>query len=129
MLKNLKNKIKNRKGFTLVELIVVIAILAILAAIAIPKMGSFRTDAAKSTHNANVRTLESAAMMMLAENGSGTEITWDGTKATTPGDTDWSKYLQEWPTNPIKSGTGSGAYKVTIDTDGNVKVTPEAVEE
>jgi prepilin-type N-terminal cleavage/methylation domain-containing protein len=42
-----KNRnLKNRKGFTLIELIVVIAILGILAAVLVPQLGGF-TDKAK----------------------------------------------------------------------------------
>ena len=56
---------KNNKGFTLVELVVVIAILGILAAIAVPRFTGSRKKAAVAAHNANVRTLESAANRYL----------------------------------------------------------------
>lgn len=61
-------KKKKRKGFTLVELVVVIAILGILATIAIPKFSSSRKTAAVAAHNANVRIIKSVAVMYLADN-------------------------------------------------------------
>ncbi|MEE1219623.1 MAG: prepilin-type N-terminal cleavage/methylation domain-containing protein [Ruminococcus sp.] len=50
----------NKKGFTLVELVVVIAILAILAAIAIPVVTSVINSASKSTAASNASTIELA---------------------------------------------------------------------
>ncbi len=68
-MKNLMKNVKNKKGFTLIELIVVIAILAILAAIAIPRLTGFRVDAQRSAIEANMRTIDSASMILEADTG------------------------------------------------------------
>lgn len=51
---------KNNKGFSLVELIVVIAIMAILAAVAIPTFASFITKANEATDISFMNDLEYA---------------------------------------------------------------------
>ncbi len=51
---------KKKKGFTLLELLVVLAILAILIAIAVPVYKNQKEKAAITAHNANVRVLETA---------------------------------------------------------------------
>lgn len=59
-MKNMFNRLKekqNKKGFTLVEIIVVLVILAILAAIAIPAVLGYVEDARKSQYIAEARSI------------------------------------------------------------------------
>ena len=58
----------NKKGFTLVELVVVIAVLLILAAIAIPTVSGVINDAQKATDAANAKSIETAIKYAIADN-------------------------------------------------------------
>ena len=57
---------KNRKGFTLIELIIVIAILGILALIAIPRLGGFSNSAKIATDKAAAEIVEKSFEMAIA---------------------------------------------------------------
>jgi prepilin-type N-terminal cleavage/methylation domain-containing protein len=65
----LMRKMKNKAGFTLVELMVVAIIVAILAAVAIPLMSSNKKRAAATECQAGLGTLRSALRAMFAETG------------------------------------------------------------
>lgn len=108
------------------ELVVVIAILGILAAIAVPKFTVSQKNAAVSAHNANVRTLEGAANMYIAEGN--LEFNWPGTENEEY--KKWGDYLQSWPTipkeveNSLEEGEGEEkSYKVEVKA-GTITVTP-----
>lgn len=121
---------KNNKGFTLIELVVVIVILGILAGIAVPRLGASRKRAAVTAHNANVRTIESAATMYIADGGVGdggvSEII-EATMPTTIGH-EVAEYLQEVPEVPkgayLAIETETLVYEISIATDGDITVTP-----
>lgn len=57
---------KKKKGFTLIELIIVIAIIAILAAMAIPKFSAVRVDARVSNDVAAAKNIQTAAQTLIA---------------------------------------------------------------
>ena len=64
------NKKRNKKGFTLVELVVVIAILGILATLAIPKLVGTMDTAQDKVDKATLKTIASAYNIYLAEGDS-----------------------------------------------------------
>ena len=68
MLMKMRSKMQNQKGFTLVELMVVVVILGILVAIAVPVYNNITTTAKEKADNANIRTLEGAINLYLADN-------------------------------------------------------------
>lgn len=101
-------------------MIVVIAILGILAAIAIPRFTASRQNAERSSVEANLRTIDSAIMAYVAEQGSSADAPTDGDDSNLI-----PNYLAAWPEGPgeakylIKEDpNGSGQYRAFVK--GNV---------
>lgn len=66
----LMNKVrKNKKGFTLIELIVVITILGILVLLAAPRFLGYTKDAKVATMQADAKVLSNAALVYNIEKG------------------------------------------------------------
>ena len=91
----MKNFIKNQKGFTLVELVVVIAIIGILAGIAVPRFLDATASARGAKIIADMRTIQAAEVIYYAKYAK-YPLTADAT-----GTTDFTNLVQGgWPTPP-----------------------------
>ena len=65
MLKMIRKQM-NKKGFTLIELVVVIAILAILAAIAVPRLIGFQDRAKEQADNQTAAQVKNTCALLFA---------------------------------------------------------------
>lgn len=119
-MKKLIEKVKNKKkGFTLIELIVVIAIIAILAAILVPTMTKYIGNAKNSSVASNAKIVYDAASAAYSE-------------AITDGDTVPAATIISLTTDITAAGgvsvtigsymssTPSGTVEVVIGADGVV---------
>ncbi len=106
----------NKKGFTLIELVVVIAILGILAGIAVPRFLNATESARGSRIVADLRTIDSALVLYNVKQGAwpkGTDdATFVGTAATCT--------MAAWPVPP------EGAARVVGNANTDVTWTTPA---
>ena len=68
MLNKLRKSMKNEKGFTLIELMIVVAIIGILAAIAIPNFLNYQKKAKTSEAKTNLGAIRTSEEAYKAEN-------------------------------------------------------------
>jgi len=119
----MRRSITVRKGFTLVEILIVVIILGILAAIVIPQFTNASSDARQSSMTSQLQTLRSSIELYKLQHGdlyptgatgAATEA-WDWTKLTGKTNSDGSAggnlgpYLQQIPVNPLNSSSNVGS--------------------
>ena len=118
-------KQQNKKGFTLIELIVVIVIIGILAAIIIPRLTGFQAQAKVSADKATFEICNTAVAIGVTNGdlNTGTVIlttatgAWSGNaNADMPGT--MAKYVQSTPTFKVSGQPATITW--TVHADGTI---------
>ena len=102
------SKIRDQRGFTLIEIIMVIVLLGIIAAIAIPKYIDLRTEAADATASGIVGAIVSSASIGYAD------LVTHGSSTTFPAFTTLHQTYLQAQNITLISSPGANFWTATI---------------
>lgn len=112
------DKLMNRKGFTIVELLIVIVVIGILAAITIIAYNGIQTRARDAKRTADISSIQKAVELYKADNGfypqPGNDDAGYDLSALAPFLV--SKYIASIPSDP-KAGVGYGYVRSAVAYD------------
>jgi len=95
-------KYQNKKGFTMIEIILVIAVLGILASIAIPRYGGFKDKATEGVFIADVGTMERIITYYSLSRSDEPNTEPDNPGSMT--DAEWNQYAKDHLNDFISGG-------------------------
>lgn len=112
-------KFTNKKGFTLMEMLIVVAIIAILVAIAIPTFTGQLEKSRQATDVANIRAAYAEANVQYLSDGTTGTATTPTLKSNDFSKLDTDTKIGDKTLAEIKEKVGTGKkVKVTVTKDG-----------
>ncbi len=120
-----------RRGFTLIELVIVISVLAILSGVLVPRVANHMKSARDARRLADIKTIRNAIEQYYLDKGDfpranansaygGWDVSHDGNFITALRE---HGYLEEMPSDPINDGTYHYRYYVYNQGDYDCKGT------
>jgi general secretion pathway protein G len=97
-------KMKTRKGFTLVEILIVVVILGILAAIVIPQFTNASTEAKEANLKSNLQSVRSQIELYKIRHDDVAPVAATFETQMCDADSNGISYLQSVPVNPFSGG-------------------------
>ncbi|QAA31162.1 prepilin-type N-terminal cleavage/methylation domain-containing protein [Clostridium manihotivorum] len=123
---------KKKKGFTLIELIIVMAIIVIIAAIAIPSFSTIRENSKVKADNASADTIKKTVITLVTDGGVNAGNSFDVVattggvsigSASINGTLDSAGLLSYFKQVGAIQEKGKTKYHVVVGTDESVTVT------
>lgn len=119
----MRKMLQNKKGFTLVELMIVVVIMGILVAVAVPVYNTVTKNARTKSCKANISTISTNLSQYQMTGNNGEDFTWTALATKFNGSTGYADYDAAFtnlfqdgmPFCPVLNTDGSGAaYSIVV---------------